>query len=168
MRTPGRRLPMQLLLMSVSLAAACASNRSASPPERRTAPVDLNARDMPRTADAAEERFARRDMPRAEAARYGRMEELLAHRVPALDVRSRGGGRFVLAIRGRPALAGAASPLVVIDGVPFHHGGADHLAQLSPAEVRRIEVLKDVASTSAYGYHGANGVVVVTTRRGRD
>jgi TonB-dependent SusC/RagA subfamily outer membrane receptor len=115
-----------------------------------------------------EERYAARDMPRAEAARYGRMEELLAHRVPALDVRSRGGGRFVLALRGRPALAGAAAPLVVIDGVPYHHGGGDMLAQLPPADVRRIEVLKDVASTSSYGYHGANGVIVVTTRRGRD
>ena len=168
MRTRGRRLPMQLLLISVSLAAACASNRSASSAERGTAPVDLNAPAVPRSAGAVEERYAVRDMPRAEAARYGRMEELLAHRVPTLDVRSRGGGRFVLAIRGRPALAGSGAPLVVIDGVPFHHGGADMLAQLSPAEVRRIEVLKDVASTAAYGYHGANGVVVVTTRRGRD
>jgi TonB-dependent SusC/RagA subfamily outer membrane receptor len=166
MRAPGRRLPMQLLLIPVSLAAACASNPSSV---ARTAPVDLNAvatRDA--AAAAGEERHALRDMPRAEAARYGRMEELLAHRVPALDVRSRGGGRFVLAIRGRPAQIGAAEPLVVIDGVPYYRGGADMLAQLSPARVRRIEVLKDVASTTRYGRHGANGVVVVTTHRGRD
>ncbi len=168
MRPPGRRLSM-LLLMSVSL-AACASNRSAAPIERRTAPVDLNSRAVARSAPgvAGDARDALRDMPRAEAARYGRMEELLAHRVPALDVRSRGGGRFVLAIRGRPAPAGATGPLVVIDGIPFHHGGADMLAQLRPAQVRRIEVLRDVASTAAYGRHGANGVVVVTTRRGWD
>lgn len=167
MRAPDGRLPMRLLLISVSL-AACVSNRAASSPERRAAPVDLDARAAPHTAAVGDERTAARDMPRAEAARYGRMEDLLAHRVPALDVRSRGGGRFVLAIRGRPMLAGTPGPLVVIDGMPFHRGGADHLGQLSPADVRRIEVLKDVASTSAYGYHGANGVIVVTTRRGRD
>jgi TonB-dependent SusC/RagA subfamily outer membrane receptor len=165
MRARDRRLPMQLLLSSVCFAVACASSPSR---ERRAAPVDLNARAAPRSAAVGDGRDTLRDMPRAEAARHGRMEELLAHRVPALDVRSRGGGRFVLAIRGRPASVGATAPLVVIDGVPFHHGGADMLSQLRPADVRRIEVLKDVASTSAYGRHGANGVIFVTTRRGRD
>ena len=166
MRTPGRRLPMQLLLSSVVFAVACASNASSR--ERRATPVDLNARAAHRSPAVGDERSSLRDMPRAEAARYGRMEELLAHRVPALDVRSRGGGRFVLAIRGRPAQAGATVPLVVIDGVPFRNGGADMLSQMSPSDVRRIEVLKDVAATSAYGYHGANGVILVTTRRGTD
>jgi len=167
MRAPGRRLPMQLLLIPVSLAAACAPNPSSV--ARRTAPVDLNAvatRDS--AAATREERHDSRDIPRGESARYGRMEELLAHRVPGLEVRSRGGGRFVLAVRGRPAQAGATAPLVVIDGIPFHHGGAEMLAQLRPAQVRRIQVLKDVASIASYGYHGANGVVVVTTHRARE
>ena len=167
MRATGRRLPMQLLLIPVSLAAACASNTASV--ARGTAPVDLNAPAAQRTAaTASDERHAARDIPHGESARYGRMEEMLAHRVPALEVRSRGGGRFVLALRGRPVRPGAAAPLVVIDGVPFHHGGADMLAQLSPAQVRRIEVLKDVASTSAYGHRGEGGVVVVTTNRGRE
>ena len=157
---------MQLLLSSVVLAVACASNPSSR--ERRPAPVDLNVRATLHSAAVGDERYGLREMSRAEAARYGRMEELLAHRVPSLDVRARGGGRFTLAIRGRPPQAGAIAPLVVIDGVPFRNGGADMLAQLSPADVRRIEVLKDAASTSAYGYHGANGVILVTTRRGPD
>lgn len=161
MRTPARRHPTLLPLILVSLAAACASNPASR--ARPAAPVDLNAR-----VAAVEARDEARDIPRGESIRYGRMEDLLAHRFPMLDVQPRGGGRFALAIRGRPALAGAAPLLVVIDGMPFHRGGAEMLASLSPARVRRIEVLKDVAATSSYGRHGANGVIVVTTRRGRD
>ena len=66
---------------------------------------------------------------------------------------------------GRGELANA-EPVVVIDGMRYVRGGVDMLASLSPREVKRIEVLKDVALTPAIVRDGTSGVIVVTTRRG--
>lgn len=57
---------------------------------------------------------------------------------------------------------GNATPLVVIDGVP---GG--NLNILNPSDIESISVLKDAASSSIYGVRGANGVILVTTKRGK-
>lgn len=65
-------------------------------------------------------------------------------------------------IRGIGTL-GDASPLIVIDGIP---GG--NLDVLNPADVESISVLKDAASSSIYGVRGANGVVVITTKKGKN
>jgi hypothetical protein len=100
-----------------------------------------------------------------DAARYARMEDLLRTRVPALDVRSIGAGRFTLRVRGRAELADA-EPLVVIDGMRYVTGGVDMLASLAPRQVKRIEVLKDAASAAGIARVGTSGIVVVTTRRG--
>jgi TonB-dependent SusC/RagA subfamily outer membrane receptor len=166
MRAPGRRFPMRLLLLLASLAAACVSNRSPSPRDRHPAPVDLNAPVVPRSA-AAHERCAAREVTRAEALRYSHIEQLLADRLPMLDVIPRGYGRFSLRVRGRPTPPESVGPLVVIDGMPFGEGGAEMLATIAPRDVRCVEVLRDVSATSAYGRRGANGVVVVTLRRTR-
>jgi TonB-linked SusC/RagA family outer membrane protein len=60
---------------------------------------------------------------------------------------------------------GATSPLVVIDGLP--RGNAD-LGQLDANEIESVSILKDASSTALYGIQGANGIVLVTTRRGQD
>ena len=166
MRAPGRRLQMQILLLPVSLAAACVASRSPSSLERPPAPVDLNASAAPRSA-AAHARCGAREVTRAEALRYSHIEQLLADRLPMLDVIPRGYGRFSLRVRGRPTSVGSAAPLVVIDGMPFGESGAEMLATIAPRDVRCVEVLRDVGATSAYGRRGANGVVVVTLRRTR-
>ena len=66
-------------------------------------------------------------------------------------------------IRGTNTL-GDSSPLVVIDGIPARPGG---FARLNPADIEDISVLKD-ASAAIYGARAANGVILVTTRRGRE
>ena len=165
MYTPGRRLRTHAFLVAASLAAACASQPSSL---ARPASVDLNiptATRVDATASGNERSTAAGEIALAESARYARMEDLLRARVPALDVRPIGAGRFTLRVRGRGELANA-DPVVVIDGMRYVRGGVDMLASLTPLDVRRIEVVKDAASTGGIVGVGTSGVVVVTTRRG--
>ena len=166
MYTPGRRLRTHSLVAAASLAAACASQPK--PLARPAAPVDLNAPATSRggvTESRNQRSTSPGDIALDESARYARMEDLLRARVPALDVRPIGAGRFTLRVRGRAELANA-EPVVVIDGMRYVRGGVEMLASLSPREVRRIEVLKDAAFTTAIVRDGRSGVIVVTTRRG--
>lgn len=58
------------------------------------------------------------------------------------------------------------SPLVVIDGIPVAYNASQSLEYISPNEVESVSLLKDAASQAIYGIQGANGVLVVTTKRG--
>jgi len=64
-------------------------------------------------------------------------------------------------IRGRATFAGDAQPLVLVDGVerPF--------SQITPEDIETISILKDASATAVYGVRGANGVMLITTKRGR-
>ncbi|MFQ8858477.1 MAG: SusC/RagA family TonB-linked outer membrane protein [Bacteroides fragilis] len=64
-------------------------------------------------------------------------------------------------IRGVSTFAGGTSPLVLVDGVPRN------MSDIEPDEIETFSVLKDAAATAIYGAEGANGVVLVTTKRGR-
>jgi hypothetical protein len=166
MYTPGRRLHTHSFLAAASLAVACASQPASL--ARPAAPVDLNASATSRggaTLPANQRSRSGGEIAHGDAARYARMEDLLRARVPALDVRSIGAGRFTLRVRGRAELANA-EPVVVIDGMRYVRGGVDMLASLSPREVKRIEVLKDASFTTGIVRVGTSGVVVVTTWRG--
>nr|WP_198999680.1 SusC/RagA family TonB-linked outer membrane protein [Flavobacterium sp. ASV13] len=92
------------------------------------------------------------------------------------------GGGFDILIRGRNSLrAGANSPLYIIDGVPYAsdaigvtatsavlYGGTSPLSNLNPDQIESIEVLKDADATAIYGSRGANGVVLITTKKGSE
>ena len=100
--------------------------------------------------------------------RVGRIEEMLVGRIPGLEVLQTSGGDFTLRIRGRNSLFGDDEPLVVLDGMPLRAGGVSRsLAAISPNDVARIEVLKDAGATAFYGIRGANGVILITTKRTR-
>ncbi len=74
-----------------------------------------------------------------------------------------GQGAFVR-IRGTGSLsAGASSPLYVIDGAPIRE---DELGAIAPEDIENLTILKDAATTARYGSRGANGVVVITTKKG--
>ncbi|MDB5239469.1 MAG: SusC/RagA family TonB-linked outer membrane protein, partial [Spirosoma sp.] len=66
-------------------------------------------------------------------------------------------------IRGQQSVSAGSDPLYVIDGFPI----TGSIGQLNPDEIEDISVLKDAASTSLYGSRAANGVVLITTRKGR-
>jgi len=65
-------------------------------------------------------------------------------------------------IRGRATFAGDAQPLVLVDGIERA------FSQISPDDIETISVLKDASATAVYGVRGANGVMLITTKRGKD
>ncbi len=75
----------------------------------------------------------------------------------------RPGSRGAVVIRGQATLSGTTSPLWVIDGVIVGSGAGD----LNPDDIETMTILKDAASTAIYGSQGANGVVVITTKKAR-
>ena len=91
--------------------------------------------------------------------------EALQGRVAGLDIRSAGGrpGQGVtVQIRGRRSIEAGNDPLYVIDGIPTQ----GDINDINPQDIQSIEVLKDAASTAIYGSRGANGVILITTKRG--
>lgn len=106
-----------------------------------------------------------------EDARVPRIEELLTGRAPGLEVTRLPNGEYSLRIRGRQSIRGGATdadPLLVLDDIPAPRGSLSAtLAGISPRDVARIDVLKDAAATAIYGSRGSNGVIIITTKRGR-
>lgn len=86
-------------------------------------------------------------------------------RVAGVDVSqsgSRPGQVPKILIRGRRSFNAGNDPLYVVDGIPLSAGYED----LNPSDIQSMEVLKDATATAIYGARGANGVVLVTTKRG--
>ncbi|MCX6218658.1 TonB-dependent receptor [Spirosoma sp.] len=83
------------------------------------------------------------------------------------------GGTTSIRIRGGNSIQGDNEPLYVIDGIPFKNDGASSgssfnvLSTLNPSDIESISVLKDASSTAIYGSRGSNGVVIITTKRGK-
>jgi TonB-dependent SusC/RagA subfamily outer membrane receptor len=100
--------------------------------------------------------------------RVSRIEELL-RRVPGLQVHQQPDGNYELRIRGHHTISGSgadADPLLLIDDVPVARGAnGSALAGLAPRDVARIDVLKDASATGLYGSRGANGVIIIKTKR---
>ncbi|HVG40558.1 MAG TPA: TonB-dependent receptor [Chitinophagaceae bacterium] len=74
------------------------------------------------------------------------------------------GAEAVINIRGRGSITQSSEPLYVVDGIPTDNA----LSVLNPQDIESINVLKDAASTAIYGSRGANGVIVITTKGGRN
>ncbi|WP_242157114.1 SusC/RagA family TonB-linked outer membrane protein [Aestuariivivens sediminis] len=90
------------------------------------------------------------------------------------------GGGIELTVRGQTSINASSSPLFVIDGVQIDvnydevattgssQARINPLTGINPADIESIEVLKDASATAIYGSRGANGVIIVTTKRGSD
>ena len=76
---------------------------------------------------------------------------------------SKPGAEMQIRIRGTRSLSGDNDPLIVLDGIPF--GGA--FSDINPNDVQNIDILKDASATAIYGSRGANGVIMVTTHKGK-
>ncbi|NDV15768.1 SusC/RagA family TonB-linked outer membrane protein [Muricauda sp. TY007] len=148
--------------------------------------VELNAgywkvKDRERTGNISRlssEEIANQPVPNVMAAAIGRM--------PGVNIRQNSGlpgGNFRISIRGQNSLrSNANEPLYVIDGIPFTSTSLDVLASatdvfgtgnaisplnaINPTDIESIEVLKDADATAIYGSRGANGVVLITTKKG--
>lgn len=73
------------------------------------------------------------------------------------------GASSTVRIRGNSSLNGSNSPLVVIDGFPY--GEAGNLKHINPQDIVSMEVLKDASASAIYGSRGANGVILITTKK---
>jgi TonB-dependent SusC/RagA subfamily outer membrane receptor len=92
--------------------------------------------------------------------------DMLVGRFPGVEVTPLSNGRVSIRIRGAHSMKGNQEPLFVLDGIPQNVNGSV-LTDLDPHDIQSIDVLKDAASTSAYGSRGANGVILIATRRGQ-
>ncbi len=105
------------------------------------------------------------DLKKAPVASF---EEALGGRAAGVQVTSQSGqpgDGFQISIRGNNSVTQSNTPLYVIDGFPIE-GFNNSL--INPAEIESIDVLKDASATAIYGARGANGVVIITTKRGKE
>lgn len=94
-------------------------------------------------------------------------DEALGGRIAGVMVNSgegAPGGQMNIVIRGNNSLTQENSPLYVIDGFPVEDASAG--SSINPADIESIDVLKDASATAIYGARGANGVVIITTKKG--
>ena len=94
-----------------------------------------------------------------------RVEQALQGQMAGVSVRSTSGAPgsdIMVNVRGAASINGVSTPLYVVDGVPL-----DNLSGINPSDIQSIDVLKDAASAAIYGSRGSNGVVIVTTKRGK-
>ena len=101
-------------------------------------------------------------------------EQLLQGKVAGVNVTSatgEPGGTQGITIRGPGGVRTGSTPLFVIDGMALDNsgtgGGANPLNFMNPQDIESIDVLKDASATAIYGARGANGVVLITTKRGK-
>ncbi|MGX5816692.1 SusC/RagA family TonB-linked outer membrane protein [Chitinophaga lutea] len=100
-------------------------------------------------------------------------QELLQGKVSGVNVTSvsgEPGQNLGITVRGPGSVRSGSTPLFVVDGLPLDNvstGGGDPLNFLNPADIESMDVLKDASATAIYGSRGANGVILITTRKGK-
>lgn len=93
------------------------------------------------------------------------IEQLLASRFSGVQTSRTAHGGLSLRVRGIGSFMSSNEPLVVIDDVPINIGDGATLRAINPRDIASIEVIKDPAGLALYGVRGANGVIVITTKR---
>lgn len=100
-------------------------------------------------------------------------QQLLQGKVAGVNVTSASGepgGSLGITIRGPGGIRSGSTPLFVVDGLPLDNsstGGGDPLNFINPEDIESFDVLKDASATAIYGARGANGVVLITTKKGK-
>lgn len=128
-------------------ASGCASSATPVPPEPPQA-GSVTAEDIQRTAP---------DDNQIERALAGRVAGVIVTRTPD--------GGIAVRIRGGTSVYGSNEPLYVVDGMPIEPGPNGALTGINPNDIESIKVLKDPAETAMYGSRGANGVIVIRTKK---
>lgn len=132
-----------------------------------------------RNSTIAASRVSAKDLEEMQAAS---IDQALQGRMAGVDITATSGdpgAAMNIRIRGVSSISSTGNPLIVVDGMPyeteipsdFNFGAADEqgyaqLLNISPADIREITVLKDAAATSAWGSRAANGVLLISTKRG--
>ncbi len=138
-------------LMATATVLLVATGCSQNPP-----PLDTGAVPLARTDGPKSDILEREDL----TFKVTSMADLLTNRIPGVVIR-RSRGHSWVEIRGPGTISSSTEALIVVDGIENSSRG---LLAMNPEDVQRIQVLKG-ASAAIYGVRGANGVLVVTTRR---
>ena len=101
-------------------------------------------------------------------------QDMLAGKVAGVNITSNDGtpgGGAQIRVRGGSSLNASNDPLIVIDGVPMDNQGvkglSNPLSMINPQDIESFNVLKDASATAIYGSRGSNGVIIITTKKGR-
>ena len=101
-------------------------------------------------------------------------EQLIAGKVAGVQITTNGGAPgagSTIRIRGGASLNASNDPLIVIDGVPIANGGiagqANALSLINPNDIESFSILKDASATAIYGSRASNGVIIITTKKGK-
>jgi iron complex outermembrane receptor protein len=101
-------------------------------------------------------------------------QDMMQGKIAGVNVTSDGGspgGGSTIRIRGGSSLNASNNPLIVIDGVPMDNNGvkglSNPLSMVNPQDIESFNVLKDASATAIYGSRGSNGVIIITTKKGR-
>ncbi len=100
------------------------------------------------------------------AIQASRVDEALAGKLPGVLIQNQDGAPGAapkIQIRAASSISGNSNPLIVVDGFPI----SGNLSTVNPNDIESLEVLKDAASAAIYGSRGANGVILVTTKKGQ-
>lgn len=132
-----------------------------------------------RELTTAQSHIAAKDLEEMQAAS---IDQALQGRLPGVDITANSGdpgAGMQIRIRGTSSINSSNDPLIVVDGMPyetaipsdFNFGSADDqgyasLINIAPTDIKDITILKDAAATAVWGSRAANGVVVITTKRG--
>ncbi|MFB0926143.1 MAG: TonB-dependent receptor plug domain-containing protein, partial [Vicingaceae bacterium] len=101
-----------------------------------------------------------------EAKAVGNISQALRGEVAGVNVVTGSGAPgsdATIRIRGFGSINGNRSPLYIVDGAPY----ASDISAINPSDIASLTILKDAAATSIYGSRGANGVIVITTKKGK-
>ena len=101
-------------------------------------------------------------------------QDMLGGKIAGVSVTSNGGepgGGANIRIRGGSSLNASNNPLIVIDGIAMDNNGVSGLSNplslVNPQDIESFNVLKDASATAIYGSRGSNGVIIITTKKGR-
>jgi TonB-dependent SusC/RagA subfamily outer membrane receptor len=147
MRPPLLRAVLSLGVL-LGVAAGCASRAASAPKPSPREKSTVTAEDI--------ERQGATDEP---------LEKLLQGRIAGVTVSRASDGGIAVRIRGAASIYGNSDPLYVLDGMPIQPGPNGSLTGINPSDIESIKVLKDPAETAMYGIRGANGVIVIKTKR---
>jgi TonB-dependent SusC/RagA subfamily outer membrane receptor len=139
---------IRLVLPVVIVLTACGHGRTATTQRQSSTPTGtvLTAEDIQRSPGQS-------------------LEQLLLAHVPGLTVTAAPDGHAVLHLRGTATFLGYEEPLIVVNGIALGPNASGNLNAIDPQDIAFVQVLRDAASTAAYGVRGANGVILIRTKQ---
>jgi TonB-dependent SusC/RagA subfamily outer membrane receptor len=166
----GALLSITLLAgILVGLVSGCAPSTAENEAEPELTPLQAMIADSMEQAPTADPtllaQLAEADTAGIQKRHQEPIASLIERSSPGVRVSRNPDGSLTVRIRGPGSFHGSEEPLYVIDGVPLPQGSGGRLAGINPNDIESIKVLKAAHETALYGVRGANGVILITTRR---